>query len=254
MELLTATGCLKDCCLSLQSTLLFLHLCLPLLFWLNGHLRLQQTLQQIHQFNIQIKITVLWCMVEHMNTSVAPCLFLSIKLQWVCSLAMLLKGMITVGSKCDAFAGEVDESHQQASRPDCIFCMSRQNMCQRKGPLSIPLWVECVTLDGLFIKCFIYSFAVRTKWLNITRNWRDWPEDKPLCSKFKNNYSIFMIEIDLSLANELVCPLRTITSDATVLQHLHQTILMCLHCGGCCYKRWLLQARMCHQLEEMLLE
>lgn len=51
---------------------------------------------------------------------------------------------------------EVDESHQQASRPDCIFCMSRQNLCQRTGPLTIPLLLECVTLDGLFIKCFIF--------------------------------------------------------------------------------------------------
>lgn len=77
---------------------------------------------------------------------------------------MVLKGMIAVASKWDAFAGEVDQSHPRASGPDGIFCMSRQNVCQRKSPLTIPLWLEWKTLDGLFITFFyIYPFAVRTK-------------------------------------------------------------------------------------------
>lgn len=189
---------------------------------------------------------VLCCLGELMNTSVSLCLFLSVKPQWVCSLAMLLKEMITVGSKWDAFAGEVDESHQQASRPDCIFCMSRQNVCQRKGPLTIPLWLECVTLDGLFIKCFIYPFAVRTTWLNITRNWRDWPEDKPLCSKFKTTI-VWLKRLDfgkwtcVSLVHYcLWCHSSPAPASGLPLN------LMWLHCGGCCYKRCLSHARMCH--------
>lgn len=56
---------------------------------------------------------------------------------------MLLKGMITVGSKWDAFAGEVDERHEQASGPECIFCMSRQNVCQKEDHLTlVPLWLN----------------------------------------------------------------------------------------------------------------
>lgn len=54
------------------------------------------------------------------------------------------------------------------------------NVLQRQSRLiTAPLWPQCVTLDGLVIKCFILSSAVRREWSNITRNSREWPEEKP---------------------------------------------------------------------------
>lgn len=75
------------------------------------------------------------------------------------------------------------------ARPDCIFCLSRETVIQWKG--TVPLWLECMTLYGLFFNSFIFPFAVRTKWLNITRNWKGWPEDRPLCSKLETSTPLY---------------------------------------------------------------
>lgn len=121
-------------------------------------------------------------------------LFTSVRLLWVFSITVLLK-IITVGIKWDAFVWLVDKA---ISRPvgQTKFSAWADRIWVTKGPLTTtPQWQQCITCDGLLIKCFILLSTVRTEWFNITRNWRDWPEDKPLYSKLSKPFSLSVITI-----------------------------------------------------------
>lgn len=43
----------------------------------------------------------------------------------------------------------------------------------------------------------VHLLAARTRWLNITGSWQDWPEDRPLCSKLRTAPALFRREAAL---------------------------------------------------------
>lgn len=78
----------------------------------------------------------LMSMGEHMYMSLCVCVSISLCPCLFClaTLSLQLGHAIKrddYSRKWDAIAGKVDERHLQTNRPECIFCMSRQNVCQR---------------------------------------------------------------------------------------------------------------------------
>lgn len=138
----------------------------------------------MHHFNIQIKILVFWVTGEHTYTSVSLCLFLPINPLWVCCFTVLLERDDYSGGGC--IYGRTRWGPPPGQWARLYFLLEQIEFVSKKGFSHYSSGAGiCYTMDYSLNVLSIHLFAVRTKWLNITRNWRGWPEDKPLCSKLK---------------------------------------------------------------------
>lgn len=96
----------------------------------------------------------------------------------------------------DDYSGEVTGMHLQerergaTARTRSVLPARADSVCvsvSKKGGSHDSLRCRNVSLFmGYSLNVLsVDLLAARTKWLNITRSWRGWPEDRPLCSKLK---------------------------------------------------------------------
>lgn len=147
---------------------------------------LRRPLMWMHRSNIQITITVFMvCGWGHAHI----CQSLPINPQWVCSFTLLFKkAWLQWGSDWDAFAAEGEG--RATARTHSVLPARADSVClcvSKKGSShdSLCCWNVALFMGYSLNVLSVDPLAARTKWLNITRSWRGWPEDRPLCSKLK---------------------------------------------------------------------